>query len=89
MAEKNHQKFESINFHLLRHLVWQAAEISPLFFTSASMFESALDFLIAPLTGRTNHCKLMVESFIRGKMVSEIDSSEDDLAQFLEFSDNP
>ena len=32
---------------------------------------------------------MMVERFIRGKVVSEIDSSEDDLAQFLRFSDNP
>ena len=73
----------------MRHLAWQAAEIGPLFVISSSMFESALHLLIAPLTGTTNHCKLVVERFIRGKVVSEIDYSEDDLAQFLRFSDNP
>ena len=89
MVEKNPKKFESINCHLLRHLARQSAEIGPLFVTSASMFESALHLLIASLTGTTYHCKLMVERFIRGKVLSEIESSEDDLAQFLRFSDNP
>ena len=67
MAEKT-EKMESINFHLLRHLGWQAKNNGPLFTTSASMFESGNRLLIAPLTGTVNQCQLMTSRFIRAKL---------------------
>ena len=53
MSEKTNQ-FESINFHLLRQLRWQAKKIGPLFASSASMFESANHRVICPLTATVN-----------------------------------
>ena len=68
MHEKTN-KMDSINFHLLRHLGWQGRNIGPLFVTSVAMFESANRLLLAPLTGTVNHCELLVQRFIRAKLV--------------------
>ena len=82
MAEKTN-KMESINFHILRHLGWQAKNIGPLFTTSAAMFESANRLLIAPLTGTVNQCQLMVWRFIRAKMIATMKLKEDCLTSML------
>ena len=82
MAEKT-EKMESINFHLLRHLGWQAKNIGPLFTTSASMFESGNCLLIAPLTGTVNQCQLMTSRFIRAKSVLKMELREDCLSSVI------
>ena len=61
-SEKTDQ-FESINFYQLSHLGWQAKNIGPLFPSSASMFESANHRVIFPLTGKVNHCQLLVTRY--------------------------
>ena len=81
MSEKT-GAFESINFHLLRHLAWQAKNFGPLFATSASMFESANHWLIAPLTGTVNHCEIMVTRFLRRELLAGLNSM-DNLGHFL------
>ena len=82
MADKTN-KMESINFHLLRHLGWQAKNIGPLFTTSAAMFESANRLLIAPLTGTVNQCQLMVWRFVRAKMIAKMSIKDDCLTEML------
>ena len=82
MTEK-YSKFDSINFHLLRHLGWQAKSIGPLFTTSAAMFESANRLLIAPLTGTVNFCELIVQRFVRSKMLLDLEIQEDSLSEYL------
>ena len=82
MADKTN-KIESINFHLLRHLGWQAKNIGPLFTTSAAMFESANRLLIAPLTGTVNRCQLMVWRFVRAKMIAKMSIKDDCLTEML------
>ena len=77
-------KMVSIKFHLLRHLSWQARNIGPLFVTSAAMFESANRLLLAPLTGTVNHCELLVQRFIRAKLVLKMGSKHDCLSSLLE-----
>ena len=74
---------ESINFHLLRHLGWQAKNIGPLFTTSAAMFESANRLLIAPLTGTVNQCQLMVWRFVRAKMIAKMSFKDECLTEML------
>ena len=83
MHEKTN-KMDSINFHLLRHLGWQARNIGPLFVTSAAMFESANRLLLAPLTGTVNHCELLVQRFIRAKLVLKMGIENDCLSSLLE-----
>ena len=82
MTEK-YSKFDSINFHLLRHLGWQAKSIGPLFTTSAAMFESANRLLIAPLTGTVNFSELIVQRFVRSKMLLDLEIQEDSLSEYL------
>ena len=82
MAEKC-SRMESINFHLLRHLSWQVRSIGPLFTTSAFMFESANRLLLAPLTGTVNHCHVLVQRFIRSKLLATIEVQDDCLTQSL------
>ena len=85
MNEKYNQ-FESINFHLLRHLAWQAQNIGPLFATSASMFEAANHRVICPLTGTTNHCDLLVTRYVRNKILGILKINEDCLSSCLDSS---
>ena len=82
MTEKN-EKFDSINFHLLRHLGWQAKNIGPLFTTSAATFETANRLLIAPLTGTVNFCQIIVQRFVRAKVMLNVEIREDSLSEFL------
>ena len=82
MSEKT-GKFESINFHLLRHLAWQAKSYGPLFTTSTSMFESANHWLIAPLTCTVNHCELMTSRFLRRRVLSRLNLIDENLGQFF------
>ena len=82
MSEKTNQ-FESINFHLLRHLGWQAKNIGPLFASSASMFESANHRVICPLTGTVNHCQLLVTRYLRNKLIEKLKVENDCLATFV------
>ena len=74
---------ESINFHLLRHLVWQAKNLRPLFTASAAMFESANRLLIAPLTGTVNQCQLLVRRFVRAKIIAKTTVEDDCLTELL------
>ena len=82
MNEKT-EKMDSINFHLLRHLGWQVKNIGPLFVTSAAMFESANRLLIAPLTGTVNHCQLIVQRFIRAKLIQKMEIENDCLSAMM------
>ena len=63
------RSFESINFHLLRHLAWQCETFGPLWTTSASLFESANHYLIRPVTCSVNTCKLLFQRYIRNKEI--------------------
>lgn len=74
-------KFESHNFHSLRHLAWQARNIGPLWVSSASMFESANHFLALPFTGTVNHCELLVSRYIRRLSLHSTVVKEDRIGQ--------
>ena len=81
-SEKSN-KMELINFHLLRHLGWQAKNLGPLFTASAAMFESANRLLIAPLTETINQCQLLVPRFVRAKMIAKMTVEDDCLTEML------
>ena len=55
------KKFDSINFHLLRHLAWQCKFFGALWTTSATMFESANNHLIKTLNGTFNTFSLIIK----------------------------
>ena len=78
------RNFESINFHLLRHLAWQCETFGPLWTTSASLFESANHYLIRPVTGTLNTCKLLVQRFIRNRELLTSELENDSLKPFIE-----
>ena len=78
------KKFDSINFHLLRHLAWQCKFFGPLWTTSASMFESANNHLIRTLTGTVNTCSLIVKRYIRNRHFDALEVKDDNLTGFLE-----
>ena len=82
MNEKT-EKMDSINFHLLRHLGWQVKNIEPHFVASAAMFESANRLLIAPLTVTVNHCQLIVQRFIRVKIIQKMEIENDCLSAMM------
>lgn len=58
-------RVETINLHVLRHLPWQVTNVGPLWTASAMGFESANSILVKAFTGTKNHCKLIVERFLR------------------------
>ena len=78
------KKFDSINFHLLRHLAWQCKFFGPLWTTSATMFESANNHLIRTLTGTVNTCSLIVKRYIRNRHFDALEVKDDNLTGFLE-----
>ena len=78
------KKFDSINFHLLRHLAWQCKLFGPLWTTSATMFESANNHLIKTLTGTVNTCSLIVKRYIRNRQFDSMEVKNDNLTGFLE-----
>ena len=80
------KKFDSINFHLLRHLAWQCKFFGPLWTTSATMFESANNHLIKTLTGTVNTCSLIVKRYIRNRQFDSMEVKNDNLTGFLEAS---
>ena len=65
--KKSPEIFRVNQFHLLRHLAWQAKTFGPLWVTSAMAFESANHHLIRPVTGTLNTCKLLAQRYIRNK----------------------
>ena len=75
--------FESIKFHLLRHLAWQCETIGPLWTTSAFLFESANHFLIKPVTGTVKTCKFLVQRYIWNREVSTSELAVDPLNSFI------
>ena len=77
------RSFESINIHLLRHLAWQCETIGPPWTTSAFLFESANHFLIKPVTGTVNTCKLLVQRYIRNREISASELAVDSLNPFI------
>ena len=77
------KSFESINFHLLRHLSWQCETFGPLWVTSATAFESANHHLIRPVTGSVNICKLLAERYIRNKEIFLAAINQDALKNIL------
>ena len=78
------KKFDSINFHLLRHLAWQCKFFGPLWTTSATMFESANNHLIKTLTGTVTTCSLIVKRYIRNRQFDSMEVKNDNLTGFLE-----
>ena len=78
------KKFESINFHLLRHLAWQCTFFGSLWPTSATMFESANNHLIRTLTGTFNTCSLIVKRYIRNRHFDALEVKDDNITGFLE-----
>ena len=85
MARRNPGwKFESYNFHSLTHLCWQVSNFGPLWTTSASMFESANHQLAMPFTGTVNHATLLVERYLRNKLLHDSSIASDPLSLFVE-----
>ena len=78
------KKFNSIYFHLLRHLAWQCKFVGPLWTTSATMFESANNHLIKTLTGTVNTCSLIVKRYIRNRQFDSMEVKNDNLTGFFE-----
>ena len=76
------KSFDSINFHLLRHLAWQVKLFGPLWVTSAMSFESANHHLIQPVTGTVNICNLLVQRYIRKKEI-ECSRIKDDALKLM------
>ena len=56
--------FDSINFHLPRHLSWKCKTFGPFWTNSATQFESANHHMIRLLKGIVNTCWLLVISEI-------------------------
>ena len=78
------KKFDSINFHLLRHLAWQCKTFGPLWTTSATMFENANNHLIKTLTGSVNTCSLIVSRYIRNRQLESFEVKDDHLKAYIE-----
>ena len=78
------KKFDSINFHLLRHLAWQCKFFGPLWNTSATTFEKANNHLIRTLTGTVKKCSPIVKRYIRSRHFDSLEVKDDNLTGFLE-----
>ena len=74
--------FDSINFHLLRHLSWQFSTFGRLRTTSATQFESANHLLVRTLTGTVNTCRLLVQRYFRNKLLHQTPVERDHLQGF-------
>ena len=70
------KKYDSINYHFLRHLAWQCATFGPLWTTSATMFENANNHLIRTLTGTVNTCSLIVSRYIRNRQLGSFETKK-------------
>ena len=64
-------------------MAWQCETIGPLRTTSAFLFESANHFLIKPVTGTVNTCKLLVQRYIRNREISASELAIDLLNSFI------
>ena len=78
------KKFDSINFHLLRHLAWQCKTFGPLWTTSATMFENANNHLIKTLTASFNTCSLIVSRYIRNRQLESFEVKDYHLKAYIE-----
>lgn len=74
-------KTQSYNYHSLRHLGWQVSNFGPLWTTSAMAFESANHRLCAPFTGTVNHGTILVERYLRSRIIKNTTICEDNLQQ--------
>ena len=71
------KKFDSIIFHLTRHLAWQCKFFGPLWTTPATMFESANNHLIKTSTGTVNTCSLIFKRYIRNSQFNSMEVRTD------------
>lgn len=81
--EERGEKFMSINMHSLRHLGWQVKTFGPLWVTSAFCFESAHHHLATAFSGTKNHLRLVVERYVRRKVLSNCTVDNDILKPLL------
>ena len=77
-------KFQSFNFHSLRHLTWQVKMFGSLSATSASVFESASHFLTRTFTGNKNYCSIIVTRHTRTLLLKDSDIDDDSLKSFTD-----
>ena len=74
--------FDSVDFHLLRHLSWQCKTFGPLWTTWATQLESTNHHLVRPLAGTVNTCRLLVQRYIRNKLLHQTPIERDPLQSF-------
>ena len=77
-------KYQSFNFHALRHLTSQVKNFGLLSATSAFMFESANQFLTRIFTGNKNYCSIMVTRYNRTLLLKKSDIDDDSLKSFTD-----
>ena len=71
------EKIETINVHLLRHLVYQTRRFGPLFIFSAMSFESANRLMRSTATGTHSFCSLICRRYVqRQRLLTEVIESD-------------
>ena len=81
---------QRFNVHAIRHFPYQVEKFGPLWATSSFAFESANHHLVRTTMSTVNQAKLIVERFVRLKVLLNETVDDDDLKPFMEafFSNN-
>ena len=73
------EKIETINVHLLRHLVYQTRRFGTLFIFSAMSFESANRLMRSTATGTHSFCSLICRRYVQKQRLLSVDIESDSL----------
>lgn len=75
---------QRFNVHAIRHFPFQVEKFGPLWATSSFAFESANHHLVRTTISTVNQAKLIVERFVRLKVLLNETVDDDDLKPFME-----